>query len=154
MSSENEMLNKIFEMVQEKRSEKPPRRKRAPMTPEQKERALENLRRGRETSKKNRMAAAAAKKGLKNETKEQPIGKPSPPEPQVPEPQVQVQVQVRPEPPSQVPEPRKPQVEKPQVPEPFPQVSEPQPVPAKKLEPIKEEPFTYSTYGGGGGSLW
>ena len=153
--SENDMLMKIFDLVQEKRTtEKPTRKKRGPMTPEQREKAMANLQKGRETSKRNRMASAQLKKdtSLKNKnvaTEPKAAVEPEPPKVVVavePEPP-KVVVEVEPEPPKVVraPTPPPPRLvpSRPAPPPPSPKVS----------EPIKEEgAYVYSTYGGG--SLW
>ena len=60
-TNNDELLGKIFEMVNAKAEAKPKRKKRE-MTPEQRERCLANLRKGRETSMRKRKEKAAAKK--------------------------------------------------------------------------------------------
>jgi hypothetical protein len=55
------LLSQIFEMVQAKKEELPKKKKRV-ISEEQKARALENLKRGRETSLAKRKAKAEAKK--------------------------------------------------------------------------------------------
>jgi hypothetical protein len=77
------LISKIFKMVEEKSEEKVVKKKRTrkPMTPEQKAKAVANLKRGRETAMRNRKAKlAAAGKGSKAETapklepvKEEPV---------------------------------------------------------------------------------
>ena len=136
MSNNDELLGKIFEMVNTK-AEAKPKKKRKPMTPEQRERCLANLKKGRETSLRKRQAKKAGKQQTEPQT---PVEKPQP------EPQTPVE--------KPGPEPQTP-VAKPQ-PEPEP----PQPAPA--LQPqahralndlkISEGPLTISTFGGG--MLW
>ena len=60
-TNNDELLGKIFEMVNAKAEAKPKRKKRE-MTPQQRERCLANLRRGRETSMRKRKEKAEAKK--------------------------------------------------------------------------------------------
>ncbi|MDF1853373.1 MAG: hypothetical protein P1U85_21225 [Verrucomicrobiales bacterium] len=71
-TEENKLLSRIFEMVNDKKEQKKPRKKRAPMSDEQKQKAIENLKKGRETSMKNRQAKAKAKK-KQPEVKEEEI---------------------------------------------------------------------------------
>lgn len=75
--SESDFINKIFEMVETKRAEKPKRKKKE-MTPEARERMLNNLKKGRETSLAKRRAKKAEKeKSTPKETINEPIN-PSP----------------------------------------------------------------------------
>ena len=67
--TEKDILGRIFEMVNQKKEESPKKqRKKRVMIPEAKEKALENLRRGRETSLRNRQEKAK-KKTAKRKTK-------------------------------------------------------------------------------------
>ena len=72
MSNNDELLSKIFEMVNTK-AEAKPKKKRKPMTPEQRERCLANLKKGRETSLRKRQAKKGAEK-----TKQPTIAPPPP----------------------------------------------------------------------------
>ena len=99
----NALISKIFKMVEEKSEEKVAKKKRTrkPMTPEQKAKAVANLKRGRETAMRNRKAKlAAAGKGSKTETapksepvkqeplapKLEPVKPPTPPSVKIPSP--------------------------------------------------------------------
>ena len=142
MSGESDMLSQIFEMVKSKRDEKTAKKARKPLSPEQKEKAIANLQKGRETSKKNRMATAAAKRQAKD-TGSAPVA-PAPPNPEpvavitaTPPPVV---IAAAPTPPAAAPPPRL-----------VPSRRAPEP-PAKPPEPVRETPYIYSTFGGG--SLW
>ena len=68
MTNNDELLGKIFEMVNTK-AEAKPKKKRKPMTPEQRERCLANLKTGRETSLRKRKEKAAAAKAKKEKPK-------------------------------------------------------------------------------------
>lgn len=136
LPTEKDILGRIFEMVNRKKEEAPkkPRKKRV-MTPEAKAKALNNLRRGRETSMRNRQKTATEKK--------------KPEEPKVEEPKVEKE----PEPPREVKEepravlvPQKKEEEhKPKAPE--------TPQPAVAPPSIDIKPHTYRVWDKGG-LLW
>ena len=177
--SESDMLSKIFEMVESKRQEKKPPRKKREMTPEARERMLANLKKGRETS----LAKRRAKKGEKaapTKAPTPPPKAPTPPPTEAPSPTPSSTAPMDvPSPPSTIP---------PSTPAPSSSTSTPltsKPSQKVAINPIKEdavdttpltvppsltatppidipkprpraatpEPFTYSTYGGGG-SFW
>ena len=78
MSDANkELLSQIFEMVETKKAEKKPRKKRV-LTPEQREKAIANLKKGRETSLRNRQAKAKAKSAPQPERAITRRGRPPP----------------------------------------------------------------------------
>merc|ERR1711976_1123155 len=60
-------------MVVNKQNEKKPRKQRKPMTAEQKAKAVENLKKGREKSLATRRAKAEAKKKAKENTTVKPV---------------------------------------------------------------------------------
>jgi len=137
MSDESEnkiLLSQIFEMVNAKKEEMPQKKKRV-VSDEQKARAIENLRKGRETSLANRRAKKEQKvkeKQVKNVVL--PV----------------IQEEEKPAPPVEVP---KPVVPKPVVPKPKPvepiEVSKPKPVAVqvpkpKPVEVIREQPTIMS----------
>jgi len=135
MSDESEnkiLLSQIFEMVNAKKEEMPQKKKRV-VSDEQKARAIENLRKGRETSLANRRAKKEQKvkeKQVKNVVL--PV----------------IQEEEKPAPPIEVP---KPVVPKPVVPKPVEpiEVSKPKPVAVqvpkpKPVEVIREQPMIMS----------
>ena len=133
LPTEKDILGRIFEMVNRKKEEAPkkPRKKRV-MTPEAKAKALDNLRRGRETSMRNRQKTATEKK---NPAK---VEEPKPEK--VEEPPREVK-----EEPREVPVPQKKEEQKPKAPEPKPDVAPPS---------IDIKPHTYRVWNKGGGLLW
>ena len=137
MSDESEnkiLLSQIFEMVNAKKEEMPQKKKRV-VSDEQKARAIENLRKGRETSLANRRAKKEQKvkeKQVKNVVL--PV----------------IQEEEKPAPPIEVPKPvvPKPVVPKPKLVEPI-EVSKPKPVAVqvpkpKPVEVIREQPTIMS----------
>ena len=83
MSDADEIAQRIFDMVAEK-SKKKTRKPRGPITdPDKKAKLLENLKKGRETSMKNRQAKAKAKKVQTPKPEPEPKPEPKPePEPE------------------------------------------------------------------------
>ena len=137
MSDESEnkiLLSQIFEMVNAKKEEMPQKKKRV-VSDEQKARAIENLRKGRETSLANRRAKKEQKvkeKQVKNVVL--PV----------------IQEEEKPAPPIEVPKPvvPKPVVPKPKLVEPI-EVSKPKPIAVqvpkpKPVEVIREQPTIMS----------
>ena len=147
------LLGKIFEMVQAKEEAKP-KKKRKAMTPEQRERCLANLRKGRETSMRKRKEKAAAKKvGVGGaaqqptpETRTRAAVKPTPTPPSPPP----VKAAPAPAPPTTPPPPDKKSPPLPSAPE-SPPPRAPTPPPKEPLPAIA--PVRLSTFGGGD-SLW
>ena len=165
--SDKTLIDSIFEKVNLKVEEKKTPRKKRAMTAEQKEKAIENLRKGRETSLRNRKAKAAAKEALKKQGV--PVQDPVPAPVQAP---VQTPVQAPVQAPVQVqaqadvfePEKQKKQVTYAEILSTSPpSMKEP---PSIKVPPsmkvsiqVQEEeqdtgPHTVCTWGGGGGGLW
>ena len=145
LPTEKDILGRIFEMVNRKKEESPkkPRKKRV-LSDEAKAKALDNLKRGRETSMRNRQKRA-------NEKKKPP--KPEEPKPEK-EPKVEKEPEKEPEPPREVkeepravvvPQKKKEEEHKPKAPEkPKPDVAPPS---------IDIKPHTYRVWDRGG-VLW
>ena len=149
--SESDFINKIFEMVETKRAEKPKRKKKE-MTPEARERMLSNLKKGRETSLAKRRAKMAEKvpTSLKP-SKNEPV-KPLPETTAdiTPEPAPKVEVRA----PTPVPASPAPPAAEPAPPavKPAPPAVKPAPVTPRAPTP-PPEPYSMSTYGESG-SFW
>ncbi len=155
------LLSKIFEMVNTKAAEKPKRKRRA-MTPEQKAKAIENLKRGRATALKNRKAKMEAKKA--NAPSEPapppPPKKEEPPPPPPPKPKPATPPPPKPATPPPPPKPKTPPPPKPDTPPPKP-ATPPPPKPAREPtpppppvraptpppKPIAEPPIRLSAWG-------
>ena len=139
--SESDFINKIFEMVETKRAEKPKRKKKE-MTPEARERMLSNLKKGRETS--------LAKRRAKMAEKEPTSLKPSKNEPVKPLPETTADITPEPAPKVEVraptPVPASP------APPAAPPAVKPAPVTPRAPTP-PPEPYSMSTYGESG-SFW
>jgi len=151
---EKELLGRIFELVNQKREEKPKRKKRI-LTEQQREKAILNLQKGRETSLKNRQRKAAEKK-----KEPEPEPKPKEPEPKPKE------LEPKPKEPEPEPKPKEPEPKprelapKPREPEPKPNEPEPKPPPSEPItilantEPaLDATPYAYNIWGKGQ-SLW
>jgi len=147
MSDESEnkiLLSQIFEMVNAKKEEMPQKKKRV-VSDEQKARAIENLRKGRETSLANRRAKKEQKvkeKQVKN------VVLPVIQEEEKPAPPIEVPKPVVPKPVVPKPVVPKPVVPKPKLVEPI-EVSKPKPVAVqvpkpKPVEVIREQPTIMS----------
>ena len=134
LPTEKDILGRIFEMVNRKKEEAPkkPRKKRV-MTPEAKAKALDNLRRGRETSMRNRQKTATEKKNPAKVEEPKPEKVEEPPR------------EVKEEPRSVVVPQKKEEEHKLKAPEPKPDVAPPS---------IDIKPHTYRVWNKGGGLLW
>ena len=149
LPNEKELLGRIFEMVNQKKEAKTkqPRKKRV-MTTEAKAQAVANLKKGRETSLRNRQKAAEVKrqdapteapKKVEPETAKEEAPAPAPPAPTKVEPKAE-EVPVAP------PKPEHKVVS--EAPKALPPAPAPEPKPS-----IDISPFAYKVYGGGG-NLW
>ena len=181
--SDKKLIDSTFEKANLKVEEKKSPREKRVMAVEQKEKAIENLRKGRETSLKNRKAKAAAKAAVKTQgvPMQDPVPAPvqaQPPVPaRVPAPvQVQAPPQVRApvqaQPPVQAdafetPDKQKKRVSRSQAllstpttstMKETPTATEPAPTQEPMQAQMQEEqdtrPHTVCTWGGGGGGLW
>ena len=139
LPTEKDILGRIFEMVNRKKEEAPkkPRKKRV-MTPEAKAKALDNLRRGRETSMRNRQKTATEKKKPATVVEE-------PEKPEKPEKVEEPPREVKEEPRAVAVPQKKKEEQKPKAPEPQPVVAPPS---------IDIKPHTYKVWDKGGGLLW
>jgi len=150
MSEQSDLIDRIFEMVESKRAEKPKRKKKE-MTPEARERMLANLKKGRETS----LAKRRAKKSDKEPTTPKPqvseSQKPSVERPPTPTPAL-AQV-VEPEPPKMEPIMEAPTPALKPTPAPAPAPAPVRVAPAPQPVAPPPEPFSMSTYGNSG-SFW
>jgi len=142
LPTEKDILGRIFEMVNRKKEESPkkPRKKRV-MTPEAKAKALDNLRRGRETSMRNRQKTATEKKTPAKVEEPKPAKVEEPKPAKVEEPPREVKEEPR----AVVVPHKKEEEHKPKAAEPQPDVAPPS---------IDIKPHTYRVWDKGGGLLW